>query len=664
MKKAFWIYSFVTLVLGPGFAFAMADGVYHIQGRNSLHGTYSGQAWVHGSQVQRLIEWDTEIYQGKKLQSIWTGNADTQQLHFSLRLSNLLTSFNGYTPSPQDLQTPLALSLPATDGPISFLAGEEGSYSEQWQRTGDAPSTPLWTDLRTKIDGTGQESGLLVRLAEWAGIQKVISWYRSQPQAQAYAHRPEFQSARQYFIEDHTDADFYAAHPDTLRITNKTLNPLALAEAMMRRNAYGSSLGQKADFLTAQTAGQNLNTAGLLEVSVLNDLQQKVGRSPEYDSGLWTSMFGWAELMRYQSTGDAQALAHFRQILNGILTLVEITGNPQQFARTLAISPASENLGAGWVQGQGAYATLKWRQGGNNDMLKGIFMTLILAHQVVGPQETALRSRIQNVTKALLNLSAVRSSGFDSGMAHGLVALWWQDGLELSVFNRSMVNGVTQLGDKTQVGVGIYAGAIADWSGIQLSMVSNLCQILAGRELEKIFKSAANNSIEAYNLTQVRSSAESRLWQMQKIYAKAHRDFLTVMTYAFSPQAHADSSFQGEAREALWTLREMPAPRSFGNASIDLSKNPDWSLSAWPTVPWKGLKTLRELKPNLQFSDFAEGAYGYPLFEADAWTSTYLWKDSPFSITYSSNAQTQVFSSDYLLVYWAARTSGLIGSKD
>lgn len=637
---------------------APVEGRYGIQGSNSQYGKYVGHAWVRGGQVQRVIQWTDFRFRNKKVESVWSGMHTPTALIFSLKISNVLTSFENFAPSAADfkVQTRVVVPRSAVSSSFTFSVKGEGVYDEKWNRLGEAYETPLWRDLRVAVKGTGEQKGAAIELARWIGIDLVIDWYRAHPNSQAYNYRPEFRAEEQYFIQDKTDADFYAKNPEVIRIANKTLNPLSLAEALMRRNAYAPTLEQKAIFFGQQTLQNNLNSAGLLELAVVDAQGTKVGRLPEGDAGLWTAMFAWAEVMRYQASKDPQALLNFHRILNGILTLVEITGDPKEFARALLVSSSQENLGAGWIQGQGRFAHLKWLSGGNNDMVKGVFITLALAHQVVGLHEVELRARIQRVSQALLGLSAVEKRGFNSGIAHGLVALWNQNGEGLRDFSEGVLNLESKLTDVANIDAGFYVGGIADWSGVQLTMVSNLCQILVSRELLKVFPERKNTSLIAKTL----KAGEVKLWEMQKNYKKAHRDFLTIITYAFSPKAHSDTLFKYEAQEALWTLKEVPAPRKLGNAAVDLTKNPDWSLSAWPRLPWKALKGFKSLKKDLDYDFFVQGAYSYPHFETLAWQSTYLWKDAPFYLKFSAHPQVESFAADYLMVYWAARSSGLL----
>jgi hypothetical protein len=634
-----------------------SDGLYEVRGNNSAHGSYSGQGWVSQNQVQRLISFDTFKYGGNQVQTVWSGFLESGRPKFLLGLSTLLTSYEDFHPSAAMLNAPVrVMAASDTPGAVVFEVPGEGNYRETWTRVGDAPTTPLWVNLRQQFEGVGENGPLVIQIAKIAGINQAIDWYRSRPEVQVYKDRPEFKEKKQYFVEDHTDADFYATHPGILRIANRTLNPLAYAEALMRKNAYGRSLAEKATLLRDETLHYNLNEVGFVEYAKTSSDGQKIARVPDYDSGLWSSMFGWAEVLRYQATGDGASLENFKRILNGVLLMVEITQDPKQFARTIAISEPSEVLGEGWVQGKGPYAKMKWRSGGNNDMFKGILITLSVAHQTPIAQDPALVARIARVARALPSLEVAKDGSSNEAMANGLAALWSRDVSSLRRFSQGMTSFRSSLSAAFSIDAGFYYGGIADWSGIHLSMVTATSEIILTQELQRTFK----DQPEAASLAGILQKSDEKLFSMQQTYRPARRDFLTIMTYAYSKTARKSPDFAARAQRALWTLKEVPAPRYVGTGSVDLALLSNWSLSAWPRVPWKALTGVRKLRTDLDFKTFASGAYSYPQFEMNAWGSVYLWKDSPFTISYSASGDQRNFSSDYVLFYWVARTSGLV----
>ncbi len=635
------------------------DGEYEIIGRSTEKGNFAGHGWVKDGVVQRAITWQDYSYEGNSVESIWSGVVSEKSFEFTLKLSNVITRFEDFEAVPEDFK-PVKVSLPinAISSEVSFSLTGDGPVKETWTRVKDASAEPLWVDQRQSFVGVGEKHPLIRAIAKLAGIYKVIENYRAQPAIKQYEAHPEFKKGEQIFITDKTDADFYVKNPKTLRITNKTINPLSLAEAVMRKNAYGHTLAYKAKFLGDETNNLNLNAAGMLEVATIDKDGNKTGQYGEGDSALWSSMYAWSEVMRYKTTKSSEALANFKKVLNGELTLIEITEDPKQFARSLAVSPPEENLGENWIQGKGKYAHLKWLKGGNNDMSKGLFITLSLAHQVVNPEEVELIERIQKAVKHLDQPEAIAERTYNVGLAIGLDALWNKDEERLKQYHKKMLNIESALSKLTHLDAGLYIGGIADWSGIHLTMTSTMSKLLLAQELVKVFPDQAEKT------QKVLTAAEDSLMEITEVYKNAHRGYLYLITYAYSPKARKDKEFTQKAKEAIWSLREVPAPRFVGNATAHMFKHPDWSVSAWPRQPWKGLKSFRKLREDYDTLQLIQGAYSYPYFEATSWSTTYFWKDIPFPVAFSSNKFTKSFSSDYLMVYWVSRNSGLISAED
>jgi hypothetical protein len=641
--------------------FAQVEGDYVIYGSHSKYGQYIGQGWIRKGVVQRVIRYEDYKYEDHAVEEIWTGQSN-ENLIFSLKQSNILTSFNGYAPNDESFKKPISVTLAndVFDKQTSFnISGDQAS--EEWSYRGVVNNSPFWTDLRNKTEAIGKEKKFIKFVSKIGYIEKVIDLYREHPALADYKERPEFKAATHYIYRDRTDAGFYEQNSDVLRITNKTTNPLSLAEALMKKNAYGKSLGEKEKLLRSETMKYNFNKAGMLETGIVDEKDNQIGKMTEYDSALWTAMFGWAELMRFKVTKDPEALKNFKTVLEAELTLLEIVNDPKEFARSLAISPVGENLGEGWVQGEGKFAHLKWRQGGNNDMVKGVFITLILAHQVVKPDEVALIQRIQKNVLKLPGLKAADdSTGGNYGVAEGIVALWHKDEKRVAKFHKKVFSFINSLGKINQVGTGLYYGGIADWSGIHLHMVSTFCQLLASRELQTVFTDEKTTS----KLKELQAGGEKELIDMYEMYKNTRRDFLPIMISAYIPEFKLDPKYNAETEEAVWILKEIPAPRFFGHGKADLTKLPDWSYSAWPRQPWKAIAGFRKLRENFDVFTLQQGAYGYPLYEGLAWSCTYMWKNSPYGSSYESNPAVKIFSADYMLVYWASRMSGIITAED
>ena len=166
--------------------------------------------------------------------------------------------------------------------------------------------------------------------------------------------------------------------------------------------------------------------------------------------------------------------------------------------------------------------------------------------------------------------------------------------------------------------------------------------------------------IQGFYLKSILKRYKDILLQIDSVNRVAMGSYETITAYALT----GDASLKLAAQNALWSLREIPAPRHIGDAIVDLKRLPDWSPSSWPIGPWGGLAGIHTLKPNLDLTKFEQSAYGYPIFETMSWQTTYFWKENPYFVKYQGSGSYQSFSADYLLVYWLARTSGLITAAD
>lgn len=667
-----WLgFLFLVSVNTPALA---AQSLFKIQGTNSLYGGYQGQVQVlEDGTATRIARYTDYHYQGLVIDSVWSGVFNPEGIHFSLTSSHVLTSFNGYDATDADLKTPEAIEVPLTSVllgepsfSLSFKSEREGRFTETWVSVSSAnDSEPIWKDLRQIIPSVGTVSNVVFEFANWFAMDRVYDWYRSQPQTQAYQNRPEFKEAQQYIFFDPTDFDFYQQTQGVLRIDNQYINPLSLGEALQRKHAYGPTLGEKEKILTNDLLKYNFNSAGLLQQAHLNASGTLDYSRLDYDSDLWTGVFAFSQALKYKVTGDESAYQNFTKALNGLLTSVEIAHGAQDFARTLVASGPHDVLppdwGPGWVQGEGSYSAYKWRKQGNNDMFKGLALAYSVAASTLKREDRVLwMSRIAAAVKELQTKPGLQKSWYNVGILAGLSALTETDpdaqSQDMDVFARNLMNGVDEIANATALSDGFYFGGIADWSGLQLNVFSSLVQSILSDELEKdlprSLKSIAHDA---------QKDADVKFYQLWKGFRPARRGFIALMANAYSETARRDPEFQKDLHEtAIWTLREMTAPRTAGPAMIDLSRRPEWSMSAWPVDPWEALASPWSIKSNLKFQDFEQGAYGYPLFESSMWESDFAWSDNPYASTHDNRAGLQRFSSDYLLIYWVSRFSGLI----
>lgn len=638
-------------------AFAQAsDGLYGIQGSHSERGTYHGEMLINGSHVERIIQYDHFQFKTKNIQEIWIGTFDssTHSGDFRLRASDTLSSYENFSFPNETFLNPVDVKMSLSSQYEINSPALLGKYNEHTQLK-SASLAPLWVSERKIQEITGESQPFIIQLARWFVIDKIIRQYRNLTETMPWHSRSEWLTQKQFQITDPTDFEFYQQNPNILRVVNKIISPLSMAEALQKRNAYALTLLQKAEYFDQEIPLLHLNSAGLLELAQVDPAtNQKTGALPEHDSALWTSMYLLSQVLKFESTGSLVAYNNAKIALNGLLSLVDITNSDTEFARTLMRSPASEKWSAEWVQGEGQYAQLKYKKGGNNDMYKGVALSFLLAHRFLKSDETELQLKLKKLAPKLLTMNAVQKNSSNTALAFAAVAIWREDVSAIQKFTSLSLNLKESVASGLELNSGFYTGGISDWSGIHLISISNIDQIIAAQEIMKRYPQYDRMDLLQKSL----ESAQSTLHAVWKAVRKAKMGFITIFAYTFGNSKNFDTEFYKDLDESRWVLRQIPAPRKTGSASIHMMLQPDWSLSAWPFQPWKAVR-----KP-LVFNERQQGAYNYPLFELESWGSQYLWKENPFSSDANSDAKIIAYSADYLLVYWMGRRSGWLTEKD
>jgi hypothetical protein len=117
---------------------------------------------------------------------------------------------------------------------------------------------------------------------------------------------------------------------------------------------------------------------------------------------------------------------------------------------------------------------------------------------------------------------------------------------------------------------------------------------------------------------------------------------LIVGAYGSGPDAAATD-------DAKWRLREMPFPKPM--QEVDLRIRPDFSLSPYPSLPWKNDWTTTDRTQALRTMPlFAEGLDLYRF---------------RLGLVYRGGSETiKPPAPEYLLAYWFGRRFGLISAAD
>lgn len=633
---------------------AMEPGLYQVEGLDPKMGAYSGVAQVLGDRLVRKIKYRDFTYNNYSVELIWTGVVSGDAVLFKVRKSQNLTKFEDYELSPdRDLEGFVIRSVVRPNGELDILGSQE-----KWVHTNKNPGEhPLWVSERYQILSRGETDNLILDVVKKLGLGKVFVNFTKWAQASPLSDRLNISDNHHWHVYDPTDYLFYQNDKTTIRVTNKYINPLSLAEALTKRNAYAPSLAEKAKFFEEETQKYNLNEVGLLEIAHINENKEKVKSEVEGDAALWTGVYVWSQALRFKQDKDPQALKNIRLSLQGLITLIEITDNSEEFARTLIVSPPGETaLGDRLNQGTGPYSNIKWQNTGNNDMIKGIFLAFAVAYPIL-EENDPLKILISKKTDRLLNLKAVKERDYNLGIAYGLKALYQNDKSVFEDYSNRLLNLLTWTASELNLTHGFHFESIADWSGIHLTTITSLSQVILSQQLEKKFP---RNSLESYLAKKIKQQAQERLFKLSETYRSARRDFLTIVAHTFSPEARKSAHHQKRVQQALWSLKEVPAPRFVGHGVADQKRNSDWSLSRWPALPWKLLKGPFRVKDEKEFENRIQGIHSYPIFEALSWGSPYLWKEAPFRVIDESPKNKIYFSADYLILYRIAREGGLI----
>lgn len=635
------------------------EGIWFLQGTSSTRGPYNGELELRRSNdgtfnVVRAITYINYFFDGLKVQEIWTGKAvatgDSVTITYDVRQGDFITRLGNQKREPSDFKDPIAVTsrFVASSAGLAtqFTDTKVSSYSEWITTRRDLEAKPLWVNERKNLDAKGKKIPLAVR-----GVIKIFKMdigYDKDSRVKAYKNRPEFKDENPYIVFDPTDFEFYRNNKDVIRVVNKITDDISITESVVKRNAYSPSLDDKARGFDKNAKDFHLNEAGMLSHAILDEGGRFVSYSYDGDAALWTGMYLGSQAMRYLTTKDSEALQNVRKALNGLITLMDITGNSQEFARTLAVYDPKTQVPEKWHRGTGKYENLIWLEGGNNDMLKGITHGFLWASLVIPKSETEIWNALREKSRKLIELRIVSEKPQNRPAALGLAALITGDqGIKdqyIKAYDSFKVKVSGYSFDTT-----FYWHGSADWSGINLGTVGDITDITLANLLGQ---------------NKIRDQLRERLMDSWVTYEPAQRHLLTLAAYGFAYKHgtrggnfrsdSSDARFNAALSHSVWGLREIPYPRPNLDVTIDHSLRPDWCMSPIPRLFWKAAK-----KPEPPIDYFYQGLYNYPVFELQAFSSNFVWKDSAFLYQTGHSKGVENSGVDYLYAYWLAKYVGV-----
>jgi hypothetical protein len=619
-------------------------GLWDVSGKDS-RGNYVGEVEVRDDNgTYRFIHdvhWPgVTVENGRDLYWLFQGtlakNGEQVKLDSSLRRMDFITKRGTTERSAADGPIPitgsLALSTPSSQAEVTgTITGDGISLDEKWSARKPLPAKPIFTDERRVVPAHPPPSA-----SEKSTNFSLYKSFHDLDKVKPYVNRPEFQAAVHGHEIDPTDLDFYRANKNALRVVNKVIDPISLAETMVRADAYRWTLAEKAAKYQADMHTRFIDPAvGMIPhggpVGATNPDQMW----PSGDSALWTAVYLASQAYRYEVTGEADAQANVEQTLDALLKLQEITGDWAHFARALR---KTQGTGGGWHQGTGAFSNLDWLQDGNNDMIKGLFygytVSWMLFCEGGKTGHESYCARIKANVKHLADDVDLQGAGaLASQQTNTLIASWLYAIIADDSSYRVKAEGYWAV---VKIGVAatpvFYSQGIVDWSGTHLTFVGDVLNMYLAKRL--------NLNGDAESVYRSHIDASHKNLEKQR-FANWH--FLKA---AMGTGAGSTSPF---IADGVSRMIEAPYPKVGYMTDRRLASS--FCIDPYPTVPWKNDWT----DPN---EDRTEALNSYPLFETGPSVNWWMTGNDYYQSEWEGHG------GDYLHVYWLARKFGLLSATD
>ena len=653
------LYRVFPLLLSLGFLASctpLEPGVWKISGSDARLGDFSGFLEIRQGEGEalcaiRLATLDNPgLAADRDVELAWEGSLVNPQgnpavLRFSLTRADFISRVDTWERTEADRE-PLQVEAEVRRGfgrglRLVYRAPADPGFGieETAAYVGPPGAEPLFASRRT-IEATHAEPGPVLK----ALLFDFFEPYHALPAVQPYVDDPAFRRAVHFQVVEHTDFEYYRANPGRLRVVNKIVDPISLAETSVRANAFRALFHEKAAYYQQGLTERFVGPHGMVARGITPEGKEL----PDYDGALWTGVYALTQAIRYEMTGDPSALNDVRRTVRAILTLMDITGNPRAFARTLQLR--QPELEPGWHHGTGEFAHLDWREKGNNDMAQGLLIALVAGWESL-PGGEPLREEVAAHALNLLEQcefmaepseecggtgSGLGLPSLNPGAAYLLAGVTNQDP-ELLQAGRQWLSSPLFLAYASLLGGGpFYLWGVSDWSGNHLTVVSTLV-------LQRLLERTGFPVLDTlWHL------ASGRAWQILSTLECPLHAALAAGVGGLEDPAELDRA----RTQALWGLRSFPMPKH--PYPVDHTIRGDFVLSPFPSLPWY---MDWEVNPGRRSSLTA-----YGILESSV--DSYRWNASLFDIGSGGIESLDVPGVDYLFLYWLARENGLIAAAE
>ena len=621
---------------------------WRISGSSNSFGPYSGELRLSSIRpdgtrlVVREIQFQNYRSHDKSVAELWDGVASHSndpkfpgwKIQFELKRVNFVSSISGIS---LDVSNKIPLSMQAN------VAEDFSDNTLVWAAVGEKDYLSASTPMQSE-PVAGKKTELKIASRPVFGMNTLVDIvagrYFSDSFVKKFMGKKEFEEGIQYSLYDYTNFDFYQKKPETLRVVDQLISPASLEEESFRYAAYAPSLSEKAKHFDLEVPARDLDQFGMVAFPVFDKDGKIVDHNADYDSALWTGQYIASQFFRYQVTKESAALENIKRSAQALTTLVEISNDPKEFARALLpVGKKPDPANQGWVEGLGRFSSMQYNCLGNNDMIRGIIMGLLFANEVLPSSEAALKSEIEKSIKQLAEQSrVVKSKATHRLTAYGAAFLITGE----EKYRKAYEDLATQFdtGLAAQVHFPKDVGGISDWSGNNLGIAQDVLRTYIAHRMNSKDATVALHS--------------------------SYLDWKDIQNYRFAPYVFflkGENSSRNpvdaeKLQEAVFILHEFPGSKPVNAFRIDHSISDDFTLSPYPSQPWKFIDKNRPVALGYQ------SLVSYPLFQSAALTSHWAWRESPFSFRADQDALQGYSGADYLFAYWMGRYYAVLTEND